>query len=73
MEKHVADRLNAWQDCLVTVRVSWGEIGMVGGDTFQARVGETIPMGREYFVSFTLQDGKRRMIRSTSIVEIREV
>lgn len=65
----VGERLDWLRGQMVTVRVVYAELGQVGGDTFTAIYEDTVPLGREYFFIFNAS-GQRRLIRTTSVVEI---
>lgn len=67
----VSERL-AWLDGRhVSVRVTYAEIGQLGGEQFNAIYRDVVPLGREYFFVFEVA-GRRRLIRTGSVVEIIE-
>ena len=67
----VAERLTWLEGQSVTVRVCYAEIGQLGGEVFDAIYRDTLPLGREYFFVFEV-DGLSRLVRTPSVVEVRE-
>lgn len=65
----VGERLQWLQGSVVTVRVAYAEIGQIGSETFKAVYEDTVPLGREYFFVFNVS-GRRRLIRTSAVVEI---
>lgn len=67
----VGERLSWLTGRKVTVRVTYREIGQLGGETFSGVYEDTLPLGRAYFFVFNIA-GRRRLITTTSVVEILE-
>lgn len=42
-------------------------------EAFEAVYFDTLPMGREYFFVFVVEDGKKRLVKTPGVIEIREL
>lgn len=68
----VAERLLWLRKKEVEVHLAYSELGAIGSETFKAVFEDCIPTGREYFFVFNVA-GKRRLVRTASVVEIKEL
>ena len=70
-QSKVGERMEWLSGKRVTVRVAYAEIGQVGSETFHGVYEDVVPLGREYFFVFNIA-GRRRLVRTSSVVEIAE-
>jgi hypothetical protein len=68
----VAERLLWLRNHEVKVRVAYSELGAIGSESFNAVFEDCVPTGREYFFVFNVA-GKRRLVRTSSVVEMEEL
>jgi hypothetical protein len=68
-QSKVSERLDWLRGHKVLVRVTYAEIGQVGGERFKAVYEDTVPLGRQYFFVFSIA-GRRRLVSTTAVVEI---
>jgi hypothetical protein len=68
-QSRVSERLEWLRGCKVTVRLTYPEIGQLGGEQFKAVYEDTLPLGRAYFFVFSVA-GRRRLVSTTSVIEI---
>lgn len=68
----VAERLEFLAGAEVEVRVAYIEAASNQTETFRATYEDCVPMGREYFYLFGVS-GKTRLVRTSSVIEIKEL
>lgn len=74
--KPMSDKLGPLQGEIVRVRVWWSleaQSQHPDGDTFIAKLLDCVPLGRDYYFAFELEDGRRCLIKTAAVLSVEQV